>query len=150
MSDPTAIPNLQPTSAAEGSVWLNRVQEVLKGMDLVPQIDNDGDIAVEVNDQRLFVRVTEGDLVLLRVFGQWSITDDIPGGIRPLDAANTVNMQMNFVKLLISQQVLIVSADHIVTEDLPLEVTLGSSMQAILQATQMWHAAVTSDEEAPA
>ena len=86
MTDPTALPNFgQPAPApgtgagdTSGAASLtDNIVGILGGFGFNPQIDSDGDIMYSVEDQNLFVRVMEGEIALIRLFGQWQITDDI-------------------------------------------------------------------------
>lgn len=151
MTDPTALPNFgQPTPAAGGAggsgSLTDKIIGVLGEAGYNPQIDSDGDIMYTVNEQNLFVRVMEGEIDLIRLFGQWQITDDIPSDLaKRLNAANDVTLGLNIVKVGIARDMVVVSGEHLVTPDLDLRMVLPSTTHMILQATQLWHQSVTSD-----
>lgn len=151
MTDPTALPNFgQPTPAAGGdgasASLTDKVVGVLNAFGFNPQIDSDGDVMYTVEDQNLFVRVMEGEIDLVRLFGQWQITDDITSDLaKRLNAANDVTLSLNIVKVGIARDMVVVSGEHLVTPDLDLQMVLPSTTQMILQATQLWHQSVNSD-----
>lgn len=150
MTDPTALPNFgQPTPAAGGGAsgsLTDKIVGVLGGFGFNPQIDSDGDVMYTVEDQNLFVRVMEGEIDLIRLFGQWQITDDITSDLaKRLNAANDVTLSLNIVKVGIARDMVVVSGEHLVTADLDLQMVLPSTTQMILQATQLWHQSVNSD-----
>ena len=151
MTDPTALPNFgQPTPAAGGdgasASLTDKVVGVLNGFGFNPQIDSDGDVMYTVEDQNLFVRVMEGEIDLVRLFGQWQITDDITSDLaKRLNAANDVTLSLNIVKVGIARDMVVVSGEHLVTPDLDLQMVRPSTTQMILQATQLWHQSVNSD-----
>lgn len=151
MTDPTALPNFgQPTPAAGGdgasASLTDKVVGVLNGFGFNPQIDSDGDVMYTVEDQNLFVRVMEGEIDLVRLFGQWQITNDITSDLaKRLNAANDVTLSLNIVKVGIARDMVVVSGEHLVTPDLDLQMVLPSTTQMILQATQLWHQSVNSD-----
>ena len=76
MTDPTSLPNFPPP--ANEHPLRGRVLDALIDQALAPNVDNDGDVAFTVQDQQLFVRCTEGDFQIMRVFGQWAISDAVP------------------------------------------------------------------------
>ena len=76
MTDPTSLPNFPPPP--DEHPLRGRVLDVLIDQGLHPDIDSDGDVAFTVQDQQLFVRCTEGDFQIMRVFGQWAISDAVP------------------------------------------------------------------------
>lgn len=151
MTDPTALPNLggpatTPTAGQSASTLTNKVVEILNGFGFNARIDDDGDVMYTVEDQNLFVRVMEGEISLIRLFGQWQITEDLPKDItKRLNAANDVTLSLNIVKVGIAGEMLVVSGEHLVTDDLDLSMVLPSTTQMILQATSLWHQSVSAD-----
>ena len=87
MTDPTSLPNFPPP--ANEHPLRGRVLDALIDQSLAPNVDNDGDVAFTVQDQQLFVRCTEGDFQIMRVFGQWAISDAVPSD--PLARLATCN-----------------------------------------------------------
>jgi len=74
MTDPTSLPDFPPPS--DQRPLRGRVLDVLLDEGYRPDIDDDGDVAVKVQGQQLYVRCTEGDFTVLRVFGQWRLDDE--------------------------------------------------------------------------
>jgi hypothetical protein len=103
-------------------------------------VDNDGDVAFTVQDQQLFVRCTEGDFLIMRVFGQWAISDTVPSDpLTRLATCNEITLQLNVVKAGLANDTLVVTSEHIVdqTSNVPALVTV--SIQLVLAGVQMWH-----------
>ena len=97
MTDPTSLPNFPPPPNEHP--LRGRVLDVLVDLGLQPNLDNDGDVAFTVNEQQLFVRCTEGEVEIMRVFGQWQIQDDLLGDRLQLhETCNELNLNMNCVK----------------------------------------------------
>lgn len=153
MTDPTALPNFgqntpQAPAPTAASSLTQKIVDVLNNFGFEPQIDGDGDVMYKVDDQNLFVRVMEGEINLIRLFGQWQITDDLTTDVaKRLNAANDVTLSLNIVKVGVAGDMLVVSGEHLVTDDLDLQMVLPSTTQMILQATQLWHQSVSSDGE---
>lgn len=152
MTDPTAIPNFNPTPSAPpqpestGNALRDRVIHVLNESGLLAEVDQDGDIAYKVDDQQLFVRTVDGEPALMRVFGQWSITDDLPQDLtKQLLAANDVTLSLSIIKTAIANHTLVVTGEHLVGPESDLKMLLDSTTQMVLQAVQFWHQSVTSD-----
>ena len=154
MTDPTALPNLGSSTPAAGgasgatnaSGLTEKIRGILDGFGFNAKIDDDGDVMYTVEDQNLFVRVMEGEIALIRIFGQWQITGDLPSDITTrLNAANDVTLSLNIVKVGIAGDMLVVSGEHLVTDDLDLSMVLPSTTQMVLQATSLWHQSVSTD-----
>lgn len=156
MTDPTAIPNFNPQpatspqqpqqSAPAGTVLRDRVVATLNDSGLLAEVDQDGDIAYKVDDQQLFVRTVEGEPGLMRVFGQWSITEDLPQDLtKQLLAANDVTLSLSIIKTAIANHTLVVTGEHLVGPASDLRMLLETTTQMVLQAVQFWHQAVTSE-----
>jgi hypothetical protein len=138
MTDPSSLPNFPPPP--EERPLRGRVLDVLVDLGLAPNIDNDGDVAFAASDQQLFVRCTEGDVEILRVFGQWQIQEDLLGDqLKLLETCNEVNLHMNHLKTGVAGTTLVVTGEHIVTADADLAVLLQVSIQVILSGVQIWH-----------
>ena len=80
MSDPTSLPNFPPP--ADEHPLRGRVLDVLVDAGAQPNLDTDGDVAYQANEQTIFVRVTEGELPVMRVFGQWTLPDEVASDTR--------------------------------------------------------------------
>ncbi len=138
MTDPTAMPDFPPPS--DERPLRGRVLDVLIDEGFRPDIDEDGDVAVKVQGQQLYVRSTEGEITVLRVFGQWRLGDaagqDELGLLR---ACNAVTSRLSVVKATLGDAILVVSADHVVTAGTPLKVVITSSLELVLTAVNLWH-----------
>src|SRR5579875_770189 len=103
MTDPTSLPNFAPPNSAPsapagGSQLQQRVLDALQSEGFRPEVDADGDVSYKVEGQQLFVRCVDGEPAMMRVFGQWQITDDLPQDItKQLLAANDVSLSLNIV-----------------------------------------------------
>lgn len=138
MSDPTALPNFPPP--ADEHPLRGRVLDALIDLGLNPDIDSDGDVAFTVNEQQLFIRCMEGDLTVMRTFGQWQVADPLPGDLlEQLTACNEVNLSMNLVKTGIANNTLVVVTEHLVRDSEDVKGVANVSMQVVLAAVHLWH-----------
>jgi hypothetical protein len=138
MSDPTALPNFPPP--ANEHPLRGRVLDVLIDLGLQPDIDSDGDVAFVVNDQQLFARCVEGELPVLRVFGQWRLPEQ--AGADPvalLAACNDLNLSHNCVKTGLAQDTLVVTSEHLAPQGADVAVLTQVAVQAVLGAVAAWH-----------
>ena len=76
MTDPTSLPNFPPP--AGDAPLRGRVLDALQDEGFRPDIDGDGDVSFKVEGQQLFVHCAEGEVPVMRVFGQWQIREDLP------------------------------------------------------------------------
>lgn len=138
MSDPTALPNFPPP--ADEHPLRGRVLDALIDMELAPDIDADGDVAFVVNEQQLFVRCIEGEVTVMRTFGQWQVADPIPQDLpAQLAACNEVNLSMNLVKTGIANGTLVVTTEHLVRPGEDVHGIANISIQVVLAAVHLWH-----------
>lgn len=138
MSDPTSLPNFPPPP--DEHPLRGRVLDVLIDQGLAPDIDGDGDVAFTVQDQQLFVRCSEGDFQIMRVFGQWAIGEAVPGDpLKRLETCNELTLQLNIVKLGLAHDTLVVTAEHVVSPQSDLPTLVAVSTQLVLAGVQMWH-----------
>jgi hypothetical protein len=138
MTDPTSLPNFPPPP--DEHPLRGRVLDALIDQGLGPDIDSDGDVAFTVQDQQLFVRCSEGELQLMRVFGQWAISDAIPADpLKRLQTCNELTLQLNIVKAGLANNTLVVTGEHIVTPQTDVSTLLGITIQLVLAGVQMWH-----------
>ncbi|MBR7744585.1 YbjN domain-containing protein [Phycicoccus sp. BSK3Z-2] len=138
MTDPGSLPNFPPP--ADEHPLRGRVLDVLKDLGLDPNLDGDGDVAFTANEQNLFVRCTEGDVEILRLFGQWQIQDDLLGDrLRLHETCNEINLHMNHVKTGIAGSTLVVTGEHVVTPEADLSMMTQISVQVVLSAVHLWH-----------
>lgn len=123
-----------------------RVLDALSDAGLDPNIDEDGDVALLVDDQRMFVRCVDEPVQALRVLGQWKIGDDIPATeVEQLRVASNVSLQSNLVKLGIADEVLVVCVDHLVSETQDVGELVMICVGAVLNAVQAWHIGAGGD-----
>ncbi|HEY6798573.1 MAG TPA: hypothetical protein VI248_28170 [Kineosporiaceae bacterium] len=137
----TAAPDLAP---AEGDDPLRgRVLDALLDEGFRPDIDEDGDVAVRVQGQQMFVRCLETVPPLMRVFGQWMIGDDVPGDeLVRLRATNSVVGALNLIKATVVDNRLVIAVDLVVNDATELRPLLAATIEAVLGSVQMWHATV--------
>lgn len=120
-----------------------RVLDALMDEGFRPDIDEDGDVAVRVQGQQMFVRCLETVPPLMRVFGQWMIGDDVPGDeLTRLRATNSVVGALNLIKATVVENRLVVAVDLVVSEATELRPLLAATIEAVLGSVQMWHATV--------
>jgi hypothetical protein len=138
MTDPTSLPDFPPPSNEHP--LRGRVLDVLLDEGFRPDIDADGDVAVKYQGQQLYVRCTEGEITVLRVFGQWRLGEDSPSDeLSLLRACNAVTGRLAVAKATLGEGMLVVSADHVVTDGTPLSVVVMSSLELLLTAVNLWH-----------
>jgi hypothetical protein len=93
-----------------------------------------------VNDQQLFVRCSEGEVEIMRVFGQWQIQDDLLADRLHLhETCNELNLNMNCVKTGVAGSTLVVISEHLTTPGADLNTMLQVSIQVILSGVHIWH-----------
>ncbi len=148
MTDPTSLPNFMPSTPgdipngapASDTPVRDRVIAVLKGLGIEASIDGDGDIEFAIVDNEgtsttLFARVAEGDLAVVRFFGQWQLAEPVsPDRNERLARCNDLTMQLNIVKLSLVQESLVVSAEHVITPNADLDILVPLSVNHILQS----------------
>jgi hypothetical protein len=148
MTDPTSLPNFMPSVPDAGpngapvseTPVRDRILQVLKGLDIEATVDNDGDLEFAIVDNEgtsttLFARVAEGDLALVRFFGQWQLADPVSTDRNErLARCNDMTMQLNIVKLSLVQESLVVSAEHVITPNADLDILVPLSVNHILQS----------------
>lgn len=138
MTDPTSLPNFPPPP--DEHPLRGRVLDALIDQGLAPDIDGDGDVAFTVQDQQLFVRCTEGDFQIMRLFGQWAISDAVPSDpLTRLATCNEITLQLNIVKAGLANDTLVVTGEHIVTPSSDVASLVNITIQLVLAGVQMWH-----------
>ena len=138
MTDPTSLPNFPPPP--DEHPLRGRVLDALIDQGLAPNVDSDGDVAFTVQDQQLFVRCTEGDFQIMRVFGQWAISDAVPSDpLTRLSTCNEITLQLNVVKAGLANDTLVVTSEHIVDQTSNVPALVNVSIQLVLAGVQMWH-----------
>lgn len=138
MTDPTSLPNFPPP--ADEHPLRGRVLDVLVDLGLQPNIDSDGDVALTVNEQQLFIRCSEGEVEIMRVFGQWQVAEDMQGDRLKLhETCNEINLNMNCVKTGVAGATLVVTGEHLVTPGADLSTLVQVSIQVILSGVHIWH-----------
>lgn len=138
MSDPTSLPSFPPPPGEHP--LRGRVLDALQDEGFRPDIDGDGDVSYKAEGQQLFVHCNEGDVPVMRVFGQWQIGDDLPSDeLTQLRAANDLTLRMNIVKAGLNNGTLVCTSEHLVTPESDLRAQLALSTQLVLAAVQVWH-----------
>lgn len=126
-----------------------RVLDVLMDEGYRPDIDDDGDVAVKVQGQQLYLRATEGDVTILRVFGQWRLGDAVAHDeLARLRACNSVTQRLSVAKTTIADDILVASAEHVVTPGTALAQIVGTSLELVLTAVNLWHEALAEFTDA--
>lgn len=149
MTDPTSLPNFPPPP--DEHPLRGRVLDALLDLGLNPDIDSDGDVAFQANDQQLFVRCAEGDFQIMRLFGQWQIAEEL--GSDPthlLHTCNEVNLTLNCVKTGIVNNTLVVTGEHLVTQGSDVRRLVEVTTQIVLSTVQIWHERVVGGGAAEA
>ncbi|MCE1180599.1 MAG: YbjN domain-containing protein [Micrococcales bacterium] len=138
MTDPTSLPNFPPP--ADEHPLRGRVLDALIDQGMQPNVDADGDVAIQIDDQQLFVRCTEGDFPIMRVFGQWALAPEIPADPqKQLETCNEINLTLNLIKTGLANNTLVVTGEHLVGDDSDLASLLQITIQIVLAGVQMWH-----------
>lgn len=138
MTDPTSLPSFPPP--ADEHPLRGRILDALQDEGFRPDLDADGDVAFKSEGQQLFVHCTEGDVPVMRIFGQWQVGDDLPQNeLLQLRAANDLSLRLNIVKAGLNNGTLVVTAEHIVTPEADVRGLLQLSTQLVLTAVHLWH-----------
>jgi hypothetical protein len=141
MTDPTAMPFFPPPP--DEHPLRGRVLDVLLDERLEPSIDEDGDVVVLVQEQRLFVRCLDTKPPMMRVFGQWLLDgSDGADELTRLRAANAVTSGLNLVKVTVHADRLAVAVDLIISDGTELTPLLTATLDAVLGSVHTWHQTV--------
>lgn len=154
MSDPTSIPNFNPTPAGNGggepeaeTPLRDRVQAALSELGLDPSIDAEGDVAFTFSEQQMFIRCADDESNVLRVFGQWALEDPVPTDpVERLQVSNDLNVAFNLVKAAVAGDTLLVTSEHILPRGADVRGLLGLALPLVLQGVQLWHQRATGQE----
>ena len=164
MTDPTSLPNFTPQAPAptpngapvSDTPVRDRIIGILQGLEIGATVDDDGDIEFAIVDDQgtsttLFARVAEGDLALVRFFGQWQLAEPVSSDRNErLARCNDMTMQLNIVKVTLVQESLVVSAEHVVTPNADLDVLVPLSINHILQSVGFFFQSWLPIDDAPA
>ena len=131
MTDPASLPNFPPPP--DQHPLRGRVLDALIDVGIQPNVDDDGDVAFKVNDQQLFIRSSEGDLTIMRVFGQWQLPDELK------EVCNELNLTLNCVKTGLGAGSLVVTADFLETTGLDVAMATQLGIQLVLSTVHLWH-----------
>lgn len=138
MTDPTSLPNFPPPP--DEHPLRGRVLDALIDLELQPDIDKDGDVAFSANEQQLYVRCTEGDLQIMRVFGQWQMPEELRGDeLRAHQVCNQLNLTLNCVKTGVANDTVVVTAEHVAGPGTDVRMLVQISVQVVLSAVHHWH-----------
>lgn len=148
MTDPTSLPSFPPPEGE--SPLRGRVLDALLDEGHQPSIDEDGDVAVRVQEQMLFVRCLDTVPPMMRVFGQWLLDETVEGDeLVRLRAANAVTGALNLVKVTVYEDRLAVAVDLVVGDGMDLPSLLTATLDAVLGSVRTWHATVEQMLEGP-
>jgi hypothetical protein len=141
MTDPTSLPSFPPPP--DEHPLRGRVLDALIDEGLQPSIDEDGDVAVQLQEQMLFVRCLDTAPPMMRVFGQWLLDDSLQGDeLTRLRAANAVTGALNLVKVTVHADRLAVAVDLVVGDGIDLRPLLTATLEAVLGSVRTWHQTV--------
>jgi hypothetical protein len=155
MTDPTSLPSFafppphpvpppQHALPTPQHALRNLVVDALIDEGHEPTIDEDGDVALRVQDQMVFVRCVDSEPPLMRVFGQWLLDESLGGDeLVRLRAANVVTGGLNLVKVTVEADRLSAAADLIVAPGLEMRSLLTATLDAVLGSVRTWHQVVT-------
>ncbi|HET9656668.1 MAG TPA: hypothetical protein VFP72_15035 [Kineosporiaceae bacterium] len=146
MTDPAALPIFglsgpEPADTATGEPvpLRDRAFDALIEAGYDAEVDEDGDLAVTIQGQRLFVRCVDSLPPLMRVFGQW-LVDDLPADeLVRLRAANAVTATVNLAKATIHDDRLVVAVDLLAGDEFHLPSLLQASVDAVLGCVRTWY-----------
>jgi hypothetical protein len=142
MTDPTSLPSFPPPP--DEHPLRGRVLDALLDEGHEPSIDEDGDVAVQIQEQMLFIRCLDTQPPMMRVFGQWLLDDSLAGDeLTRLRAANAVTAALNLVKVTVHADRLAVAVDLVVGDGLDLRSLLSATLEAVLGSVRTWHETVT-------
>ncbi len=142
MTDPTSIPFFPPPP--DEHPLRGRVLDALIDEGYEPNIDEDGDVAVVIQEQMLFVSFPNTHPPMMRVFGQWMLDDDMAGDeLTRLRVSNAVTSAVNLVKVTVHGDRLVVAVDLIVGDGMEVRPLLGATLEAVLGTVRTWHQTVT-------
>ena len=135
MTDPTSLPSFPPPP--DEHPLRGRVLDALLDEGHQPSIDEDGDVAVQIQEQMLFIRCLDTQPPMMRVFGQWLLDDSLAGDeLARLRAANAVTVTVHADRLA-------VAVDLVVGDGLDLRSLLSATLEAVLGSVRTWHETVT-------
>lgn len=139
MSDPTSLPNFPPPP--QDRPLTGRVLDALQDLQMSPNLDQQGDVAFQVQEQKLFVKVISGEQFdIMRVFGQWQVSGSVPDDLfTRLNGCNDVTLGVNLVKAGIANGNLVLAVEQIVARNEPPKAKVQIATGLILQALQLWH-----------
>ena len=147
MSDPTSLPNFPPPP--QEHPLTGRVLDALQDLQMSPNLDKAGDVSFEVQNQKLFVKVIEGEQFdIMRVFGQWQIASSVPEDLLTrLNGCNDVTLGVNLVKAGIANGNLVLAVEQIIARNEPPKAKVQIATGLVLQALQLWHRNVVAKSQ---
>lgn len=148
MTDPTSFPNFPPPP--QDRPLSGRVIDALQDMNLSPNLDPEGDVSFEINDQKMFVKVVQGEQFdIMRVFGQWQVASTVPADmLTRLNGCNDVTLGVNLVKAGIAGGNLVLAVEQIIARQEQPKPKLQIATGLILQALSLWHRNVVAKSQA--
>ncbi|MBK6887745.1 MAG: YbjN domain-containing protein [Tetrasphaera sp.] len=149
MTDPTALPNLPgfgapaptPDSEAEPTEPLrDRALAAVQALGLEASIDQDGDVTFMVQDQQIFIRCSDDDAEIVRVFGQWRLAPPVPEGrLERLEVCNDLNSAFNVIKAAIADDTVLITSEHMIPRGADLQSLFSVAIPLVLHAVGLWH-----------
>lgn len=156
MTDPTALPNLpgfgspQPAAATpeESQEPLrDRALAAVQALGLEASIDQDGDVTCVVQDQQIFIRCSDEDAEIVRVFGQWHLAPPVPEGrLQRLEVCNDLNAAFNVVKAALADETLLITSEHMIPRGADLQSLFSVAIPLVLHAVGLWHQRAIGEE----
>ena len=147
MSDPTSLPNFPPPP--QDRPLTGRVLDALQDLQMQPNLDGQGDVAFQVQEQKLFVKVVEGEQFdIMRVFGQWQVSSSVPDDLPTrLNGCNDITLGVNLVKAGIANGNLVLAVEQIIARNEPPKAKVQIATGLVLQALQLWHRNVVAKSQ---
>ncbi len=140
MTDPTSLPNIPQPAEGEEEPLRDRVVAALTALELTPEVDADGDVAVTFQEQQIFVRASDDGANIVRVFGQWRLDEPVPSDpLARLEVCNEVNASFNLIKTAIARDTLLVTSEHLLPRNGDVQGLLAVTLPLLLQGVQLWH-----------
>lgn len=158
MTDPTALPNLPGFGGPAAPQGANgappaeaplteRLTQALTDLELSPTTDADGDLTFVFQDQQLFIRASDDEAQVVRIFGQWRLAEPVPDDENErLAACNDVNIAFNMIKTAIAEDTLLVTTEHMIPRGADVRSLLMVAIPLVLHGVSLWHQRAIGEE----
>lgn len=139
MTDPTSLPNFPPPP--EDRPLRGRVLDALQDLKLSPDITSGGDVRFMAQDQQLFAKcIQNGQVEVLRIYGQWQISDTVPDDMATrLNACNDITLGVHLVKAGIASGNLVLAVEQLVGGRENPKGKVQVAVGLLLQGVSLWH-----------